>query len=57
MRVCLLWTSWTFSNEPQIDFVYRTAYSTMGFKDDKTRILEDLETLNFDHEARGGRIE
>lgn len=29
----------------------------MGFSSDKKRILSDLESLNFDHEARTGRAE
>ncbi|MCA9791031.1 MAG: hypothetical protein KC910_04520 [Candidatus Eremiobacteraeota bacterium] len=29
----------------------------MGFKDDKGKILEDLGTLNFDHQGRSGRTE
>lgn len=29
----------------------------MGFKSDKAKVLEDLENLNFDHEARSGRVE
>lgn len=49
--------SWISSRGSRIDTVYRIAYNLMGFKDDKAKVLEHLESQNFDHQARSGRVE